>query len=537
VFDIIIRNGTVIDGSGKPGLKADVAVTGDTVSAVAPALAGKAVREIDASGKIVIPGFIDPHVHEEITLFTDNRYELFLRQGVTTTVNGNCGHSVTPGNQDYIVDYFFNNGLISLNNRRDFKKTFPAWSDYREYTEAAAWTGTAINLAVLLGHGTIRQFVMGGAYDRPPTVEERPKIERIIRDGMEQGAWGVSFGLDYVPSRYAKTAELVEVARIVKEYGGMVTVHLRHWIGTMEAVEEMIEVCRTTGVKTQISHLKSNAEDAFEIARAAADSGLPLRIDTIPKSTGHCNRKDKLIQSIMAISDTLFSTGIEGVKAALHTKEGREIIKRDSHAKFGLDKEKVFIVLSEDPALEGKSVAEIARERGDKDPTETMLDLAGDDKNYTFWLGGPVREDFGRDHGPVIIANPYVSVGTDRIMGDPTDPFFWYELQRYGGFPTFMNMYRRAGVPVEEIVRRNTSLPADHFGLTRRGRLKEGWYADIAVIDLEKYSFPAPEKVDYRKPLTMAEGVDYIVVNGKIPLDGGVLKTQLAGRMLLRTDK
>jgi N-acyl-D-amino-acid deacylase len=537
MFDLIIRNGIVIDGTGAPGGRADIGVTGDRVSAIGTALPGSAKREFDASGKIVIPGFIDPHVHEEITMFSDSRYELFLRQGVTTTVNGNCGHSVTPGNQDYIVDYFFNNGLISLNNQRDFKKTFPKWTNYQEYTEAATRTGTAINLAVLLGHGTIRQHVMGGAYDRPPTADESKKIEKIIRAGMEQGAWGVSFGLDYVPSRYAKTEEIIEVARIVKDYDGMVTVHLRHWIGTKQAVEEMVQVCRTVGVKTQISHLKSNAEDAFEIARQAADEGLPLRIDTIPKSTGHCNRKDKLIQSIMAISDTLFSTGIEGVKAALHTKQGREIIKRDSHAKFGLDKEKVFIVLSEDPALEGKSIAAIARERGDKDPTETMLDLVGDDKNYTFWLGGPVREDFGREHSSAIIANPYVSVGTDRIMGDPKDPFFWYELQRYGGFPTFMNMYRKAGVPVEEIVRRNTSLPAAHFGIARRGQLKEGWYADIAVINLEKYAFPAPEDVDYRKPLTMAEGVELVVVNGKIPLDGGILKAELAGRMLLRTDK
>ncbi|QQO08443.1 N-acyl-D-amino-acid deacylase family protein [Breznakiella homolactica] len=535
-YDLIIRGGTVIDGSGSPGFIADVAVSGDTVARIAPAIADQGKLEIDARGKTVIPGFIDPHVHEELTLFSDNHYELFLRQGVTTTINGNCGHSVSPGNESYIVDYFYNNGLISPDNQRTFKRDFPRWDTFRGYISAAEKTGTAVNLGVLLGHGTIRQYVMNGAHDRPPTPDEKKAIERIIRDGMEQGAWGLSFGLDYVPSRYAKTEEIIDCARIVAEYGGTVTAHLRHWIGVNEAVEEMIKVSRETGVKVQISHLRSDAEDAFEIARKAIEEGLPIRIDTIPRSTGHCNRKDKLIQSIMALTDTFFDQGVEGVKAALHTAEGRQAIRTEC-PKFKTDMEKVYIVLSDDPALEGRSIADIARERGDADPVDTMLDLTGDDSNYTFWLGGPVRDDFGRDHSPVIMANPYVSVGTDRIMGDPFDPFFWYELQRYGGFPAFMNMYRRAGISVEEIVRRNTSLPADHFGLVRRGRLREGDFADIAVIDLERYRFPSPEEADYRKPQTMAEGAAAVVVNGTVALDGQGLTNKLSGRMLTRTDK
>lgn len=536
MYDTIIRGGLVYDGTGAAPIEADVAIRGDRIAAVGR-IPERAARELDARGKIVIPGFIDPHVHEEITLFSDNAYELFLRQGVTTTVNGNCGHSVTPGGRNYIVDYFFNNGLISEKNKVDFKRRFPEWNDFTGYAKAVADTGTNLNLIVLLGHGTIRQYVMNGAHDRPPTAEEKKRIDGFLRAGLAQGAWGVSFGLDYVPSRYAKTDELIDVARVAKEFDGVVSVHLRHWIGTKEAVEEMISVCRATGVRTQISHLKSNAEDAYEVARAAALSGLPVRVDTIPKSSGHCNRKDKLLQSIMAISDSLFDKGVEGVKAALRTKEGREIIKRDAHAKFGMDKGKVFIAISpDDPSMEGKSIAQIARERGDADPTETMLDLAGDDREYTFWLGGPTRDDFGRDHSRVIMDNPYVSVGTDRIMGDPDDPFFWYELQRYGGFPTFMKMYRKAGVPVQEIVRRNTSLVADHFGIRERGRLKEGNFADIAVIDLERYDFPEPDKVDCRKPLTMASGVEYVMVNGALAMDAGNIVKALSGRLLPRND-
>jgi N-acyl-D-amino-acid deacylase len=537
MYDTIVRGGLVYDGKGNPPLNADLAIKDSKVALIKPAIAEKANDEIDASGKIVIPGFIDPHVHEELTLFSDNAYELFLRQGVTTTVNGNCGHSVTPGGKDYIVDYFFNNGLISERNKSEFKKYFPDWEDFSGYVEAARRIGSNLNLLVLLGHGTIRQYVMNGAHDRPPTAQEKERIDAFLRAGLEQGAWGVSFGLDYVPSRYAKTEELVDVAKVAAEYDGVVSAHLRHWIGTKEAVLEMVSVCRRTGVRTQISHLKSSSEEAFEAAREAAAQGLPLRVDTIPKSSGHCNRKDKLLQSIMAISDALFDKGVEGVKAALHSKEGREIVKRDAHAKFGMDKEKVFIVISpDDPSLEGKSIAQIAREREDADPTETMLDLAGDDKEYTFWLGGPTRDDFARDHSKVIRDNPYVSVGTDRIMGDPNDPFFWYELQRYGGFPTFMKMYRKAGVPVEEIVRRNTSLVAEHFGIRDRGRLEPGTWADVAVIDLESYDFPEPEAVDCKKPLTMATGVDFVLVNGKVAIEKGELLKPLSGSILLRND-
>ena len=537
MYDTIIRGGLVYDGKGNPPLKADLAIKDGKVALIKPAIAEEAKEEIEASGKIVTPGFIDPHVHEELTLFSDNAYELFLRQGVTTTVNGNCGHSVTPGGRDYIVDYFFNNGLISERNKSEFKKYFPDWEDFSGYVEAARRNGSNLNLLVLLGHGTIRQYVMNGAHDRPPTAEEKKRIDAFLRAGLEQGAWGVSFGLDYVPSRYAKTEELVDVAKVAAEYDGVVSAHLRHWIGTKEAVLEMVKVCRQTGVRTQISHLKSSSEEAFEAAREAAAEGLPLRIDTIPKSSGHCNRKDKLLQSIMAISDALFDKGVEGVKAALHSKEGRQIVKRDAHAKFGMDKEKVFIVISpDDPSLEGKSIAQIARERGDSDPTETMLDLAGDDKEYTFWLGGPTRDDFARDHTKVIRDNPYVSVGTDRIMGDPNDPFFWYELQRYGGFPTFMKMYRKAGVPVEEIVRRNTSLVAEHFGIRDRGWLEPGAWADVAVIDLEAYDFPEPQAVDCKKPLTMATGVEFVLVNGKTAIQKGELLKPLSGSILLRNE-
>ncbi|KYO66943.1 N-acyl-D-amino-acid deacylase family protein [Thermovenabulum gondwanense] len=533
MYDVVIRNGLIIDGTGSSPFRGDIAIEGERIIKIAPYIEEKGLKEVNAEGKIVIPGFIDPHVHEEWVCLVDGSYELFLRQGVTTVVNGNCGHSIVPGPVENIIEYYWGNGLMSNKQREKYKKSFPNWNDFNGYAEVVKEKGTNINFVTLLGHGTIRWTVMRGAQKRAPSIEEAKQIENIIRHNMEQGAWGISFGLDYVPSRYADLDELVTVAKIIAEYDGVAAAHLRHSIGIKEATEEFVEVGRRSGVRIQVSHLKPTCPEAFDVVKQAAEEGMRILVDTIPRSTGHCTSKSRLLQFIMAISDELFHSGVEGVKEALKTKEGREIIKKDAYI-FAGDKSDKFIILSEDPLLEGKSIKEIAEIRN-QDPDETILDLLADEKNYVFWLGGPSREDFPAEgHCESIVKNPYVCVGTDEIMGDIEDPYDWYELQRRGGFPIFMKMYLSKNVPIEEIVRRNTSMVAKHFNIKERGEIKEGNYADIAVIDLEAYNFPSPEEIDYRKPLTMASGVDTVLVNGKITLERGQLKKTMAGKVLKR---
>lgn len=533
MYDIVIRKGLIVDGTGQQGFIGDIAINGDRIVKMGPAISENGIREVDAEGKVVMPGFIDPHVHEEWICFIDGAYELFLKQGVTTVVNGNCGHSIAPGPKENVIDYFWGNGLMSTRQRDEYKKTFPDWEDYAGYAQAVESKGTNINFVTLLGHGTIRWSVMNGAEDRPPSAEEAQKIEEIIRRNMEQGAWGISFGLDYVPSRYADTDELVTVANLICEYDGVSAAHLRHAIGIKEATEEFVEVGKRSGSRIQVSHLKPTCPEAFDVVKEAAEGGLRVLADTIPRSTGHCTSKPRLIQFIMALSDKLFAGGPEGVRAALQTKEGREIVKQDAYI-FAGDKADKFIVLSEDPSIEGKSVKDIAAERG-QDPDECMLDLIADDHYYVFWLGGPSRADFPKSgHVESIVKNPYVCVGTDEILGDPEDPYDWYELQRRGGFPIFMNMYRDKGVALEEIIRRNTSMVARHFGMQERGELKEGFFADLAVIDVDTYNFPFPTEIDYHKPLTTATGVQTVFVNGQITLDEGVVKIPYAGRVLRR---
>lgn len=532
-YDVVIKNGFIVDGTGNPGFYGDVAVKDGKVAKIASSISCEAEKVIDAKGLLVSPGFIDPHVHEELMVLYDGTFEEFLQQGVTTTINGNCGHSVTPGSSRDVYEYMYKNGLISESAVEVYSKNNPDWKDFSGYVEAVKQKGSNINMGFLLGHGTIRWYVMGGAQDRKLTPEEEKKVEKIIREGMEQGAMGISTGLAYIPSRFADTEELIKAASIVHEYDGVYASHIRYYIGTLEAVKEAIEIGEKSGVRVQVSHLTPKAVDSFDEILAARNRGLEIAVDTIPKSTGHCTRKDRMIQFIMALSPELFELGVEGVKAALKTKEGRETILKDTYI-FGDDKSKLFIVNTDNPAIENKSVIEIAQMEG-KDPDQVLMDLLADDNdNITFWLGGRYRPDFeAAVHPDNIVKNPLVMVGSDTIMGEKYDPFAWYELLRRGAFPHFVNMYLKSGVRIEEIVRRLTSLPAQQFRLRDRGLLTEGKAADISVIDLKNYKYATADEVDYKNPTRVAEGVKYVLVNGQLVLEDGVVKKTLPGQVLL----
>ncbi|MDF2520693.1 MAG: D-aminoacylase [Clostridia bacterium] len=492
-YDIIIKNGFIVDGTGNPGFYGEVAIKGDKIVKLATKIEGDAEKVIDAKGKMVSPGFIDPHVHEETVVLNDSMFDVFLKQGVTTTINGNCGHSVTPLDSANVFEYFYLNGLISEEAKDKYNKEQPKWSNFKEYCEVVRKKGTNINLGFLLGHGTIRWTAMGGSKDRQPTPTEEADILRYIKEGMEDGALGISTGLSYIPSRYADTEEIIKCAKVIADYDGVYATHARYYAGYLESTLEAIEIGEKSGARVQVSHLTATSPESFDAILEARNRGIEIAVDTIPRSTGHCTRKDRLIQFIMSISSELFDKGVEG------------------------------------------TVEEIAQNREIAEPKELLLDLLADDNdNYTFWLGGPSRKDFPiGPHPKNIQNNPLVMVGTDTIFGEPWDPGAWYELQRRGGFPIFMDMYRQGGVRVEEIVRRNTSLAAQQFRLNDRGLLKEGMKADIAVIDLDNYSYPSPTEIDYTNPLVNASGVDYVLVNGKLTLeDGRVLKT-LAGEVVL----
>ena len=281
-FDTIIVNGFVIDGTGNPGRFAEIGIRNGRIARIATHIEGEADCVINAFGKAVCPGFIDPHVHEELAALGGDTFESYLRQGVTTTINGNCGHSLTGGNSEQIYTYMYENGLASGEAKRRFMAENPAWEGLGGYVKVMRDRGGVnVNMAFLLGHGTIRWCVMGGSKDRKPTGEELERMKQLIAEGMDAGAVGISTGLSYIPGRYADTQELIECARVVAQKDGVYASHLRMQDGFEKSIAEAIEIGEKSGARVQVSHYAPRAEEGYRMAMAARERGLEIAIDTI----------------------------------------------------------------------------------------------------------------------------------------------------------------------------------------------------------------------------------------------------------------
>ncbi|TGE33127.1 amidohydrolase family protein [Desulfosporosinus sp. Sb-LF] len=516
--DLLIKSGFIIDGTGNPGFYGDLAIGEGKIIEIAANLEYNAERVIDASGLTVSPGFIDPHVHAELTVLTSGKFEEFLRQGVTTMVNGNCGHSITPYSSDNIYDYMAHKGLISFEAKERNKRIVPAWANFSGYIDVIKNKGTSVNMGFLLGHGTLRWSVMGEAKNREPTAKEEKELNYLIEEGMEQGALGISTGLAYAPSKYADTDELIKLSKISKKHDGIYTSHIRTHIGILDAVKEAIRIGEATGIRVQVSHLTPTVPEAFDQILAARERGVEIAVDTIPKTSGHFKRKDRLLEFI-------------GINASqdpfLTPEEKRKILKK---IRF---RDHLLVINTDDPQMENRTLKEIACERNMKVDELFLNLLENDSPNLTFCQGGLIRRDFpGTSYADNIAHNPLVMAGSDKVFGEIDDPYDWYELFRKGAFPLFFDLCKQKGVRLEEIIRRITSLPAQQFRLTDRGTLAKGKAADIAIINMDHYYYPSNEKIDYKSPLTMARGVKYTIVNGNVALDDGTLKDVNSGQLL-----
>lgn len=528
ICDLLIKNGFIIDGLGNPGFYGDLAVAEGKIIEVATKLEYEAERIIDAQGLMVCPGFIDPHVHAELTVLECGKFEDYLRQGVTTTINGNCGHSVTPYSSDNIFEYMAEKGLISRETKERNRRLVPAWTDFSGYIDVIKKNGTNLNMGFLLGHGTLRWSVMGGSKNRIPTVAEEKEIGKRIEEGLDQGALGISTGLTYSPSKYADTEELIRLSKVVRKYEGIYTSHIRNYSGVLEAVQEAIRIGEAAGVRVQVSHLTPTCPEAFDEILVARERGVEIAVDTIPKSSGHFKRWDRVLQFIVSSSSKFFELDKDGSLEVFKTLEGRKrIIKK---LRF---RDKLLVINSADPLMDNRTLKEIASEK-QIDVDELLLKLLELNRDkLTFCQGGLNRPDFpGIPYANNVANNPLVMVGSDKVFGELDDPCAWYELFRKGAFPIFFDLCRQSGVRIEEIIRRITSLPARHFRLSDRGVLTNGKAADITIIDLDNYCYPSNEEIDYKNPLTMAKGVKYTIVNGKVALDDGMLKDAKSGQLL-----
>jgi N-acyl-D-aspartate/D-glutamate deacylase len=545
-LDILIRGGKVVDGTGRPAFLASVGIREGRIADIGQIPESSARTVIDATGQFVSPGFIDPHAHEEILMVADPVLEKFVRQGVTTLINGNCGHSVTPYLAKTVLEYWYREALISYKR----SQMNIDWEGVDGYASAIGRIGATINSAVLLGYGGIRWAAMrvGGGHERPPTGDEWKEIERLVDAGLEQGAVGMSTGLAYRPCYYATTEELVRVARILTKHNATYASHTRPGrsdVSKLSGGAEAVAIGEQAGCRVQISHFGGRSQASLDLVTDANKRGLTVLADVIPQSLSHRRASDRMLEALMVFYPGAFDYSRQQLRDLLQSDKRAEIVKSVNF--FSNNKEQVVIVRALTPKHQdhvGKSVTDIARTMG-KEPNDVYVELILDEANpvvFTF-DGNRTEGRAGRGGGgrggenPLPpgswTKHPQFGPGSDSLPVDMDEPYGWYEHQRRGAFVGYFKQAKANSVALEEAVRKATSMPAAQFRLKDRGILEKGRVADVMVFDPEKYSFPSPAESDPNDPHPVASGVSTVLVNGVAVLQQGALTGKKPGKVLV----
>lgn len=543
--DLVIANGRIVDGCGNPWYYGDVAVRGDRIAAIgaAGALRGRAV--VDAGGRYVAPGFVDPHTHSDISILQYPRADSVVRQGVTTHVTGNCGMSPAPLSAAHRDE-----ALHNWAHYWDISGVAWDWTSFRQYLKALELAGGAINIAPLVGHGALRLAVMGLA-QRPAGEKELARMERLLDAALRAGAHGLSTGLVYPPGCYAGTDELVRLCRVVGRYQAMYTTHIRGERETiLEAVAEALTIGRECGVAVEVSH---NAPKWG--AREDAGANLALieeaRRDGLDVTTDNDVHTDLAPRLSRALPQPVLDLGHEALMALLGDPRERANLRRaiaddvlpgagyTGLVRHGRFDRIVILHAGRHPELRGRSVADIAADRGSA-PLDTYLDLIVEEDDQIVGIFDYVAERDIR----ALLRSPLAMVSSDGLVMPPVetldDPALYWPCS-YGEYPGVLERYVRDEpvLRLEEAIRKMTSFPAQRFGLRDRGVLRPGLRADVVVFDLDKvrdratnlypHAYPF-ENIPHRHP----EGLDWVLVNGEPVIAEGLHTGALPGRVLRR---
>ncbi|HUZ73740.1 MAG TPA: D-aminoacylase [Stellaceae bacterium] len=527
--DILIRGGAVIDGSGAAPFRADIAIAGDRIAAIAPGAGGSgATRVIDAAGLVVAPGFIDIKTHSDFTLPLNPLAESKIRQGVTTEVIGHCGFSVAPALPDRV-------GLL-----RDYLSPSAPWLDFRAGSFAdylAGFPATSTNVCALVGHNTLRLMVMGMA-PRPADDAELAAMAALLEEALDAGAMGLSTGLFTAPGCYAPTAEIVALAHILRRRGGGYFTHLRDESAhVFEALDEAIRIGRESRVHVQVVHVKLSGLDNWgragtllDTLAAARAEGVRVDCDQYPYTAASNPLKNLLPPWVQ-------SDRVEDMAARLADPAERQRIRAaiaaDGLNNFGRipDWNAIRISVSpHQPQFAGRTIADIAGERG-ADAVDCVCDYLIADRCATRVLVTSIGEDDVR----ALIRSPQVCVGSDGNcvapygvtgQGKPHPRF-------YGTFPRIIGHYvRELGlIPLELAVHKMTGAPARALGLNERGLLRAGWYADLVLFDPADFT----ERASYDDPHRYPGGAaTTVIVNGAVTVDRAEHTGARNGRLLRR---
>jgi len=529
-YDILIRNGRVVDGAGNPWVYADIGISGDRISALGRIPANAAAKRlIDAKGLVVAPGFIDMLEQSEWNLLIDRQAVSKLTQGITTGITGE-GVSIAPQNDATLAD------------RRDFLEHYHLTADWRDldgYFRRLEKQGSGINLGTYVGATQVRRYVMG-AVDRAPSAEELARMQQLVEQAMRQGAMGVSTSLIYAPAAYAKTDELIALAKAASKYGGIYASHIRNeGDREMEALEEAFRIGREADIPVEIWHLKVSGRQnwgkmpsviaAIENARA---SGLDVTANQYPYVASGTSLGATIPAKYHEGGSEAFVNRLKDpqVRAAIR----QQLSGADGNAENmwrGTGGPQGILVASVlDPALksyEGKTIAQIAAEEH-KEPLDALMDLVVTAKDHV----GAVYFTMNEDDVRFAMRQPFVSVGTDAGAVNLQGPLSESKVhpRAYGSFPRILGRYVRDQhlLTLEQAIRKFTSLPAQRMGLRDRGLLRTGAFADIAIF----YPATVNDAATFEDPHRPSIGIEYVIVNGIVSLEHGKVTGQLGGRPL-----
>lgn len=498
-FDILIRNGHVIDGTGNPWYEADVGIVGERIVRIGDLDDASAGTIIDATGLIVAPGFIDPHTHALNGIFDVPNAESALLQGVTTLTEGNDGSSPFP------ID--------------------------EHYAEIEA-LGISPNWSVFVGQGTVRSLVIGEE-DRDPTAAELQRMKDMIAEAMEDGALGISTGLFYVPGSFTSTEEVIELSKVAAEYGGIYISHMREEAyQLLDSVQETIRIGEEAGIPVQMTHHKvigvenfGASIDSLRMVDEARARGIDITIDQYPYTASQTGITALIPQWAQ-------EGGREQMLARINSQETNRTIKDEVVAKIlydrgGGDPKNVFISRNSwDPDMAGKNLAELTIEAG-MEPTpenaaEVVFDIVrGGGATAVYHAIGP--EDVDR-----IMQHPATAIGSDGpigVFGEGAP-----HPRQYGTFARVLGYYtRERGIlTLEQAVRKMSSQTAIRLGIHDRGIVTEGFFADLAVFDADEIS----DRATFENPHQYAVGMKYVLVNGEVVVRDGVHTGARPGKIL-----
>jgi dihydroorotase/N-acyl-D-amino-acid deacylase len=528
-YDLIIRNGRVIDGSGRPAFNADVAIKGDRIARIGNLGGAKAKRIIDAKGQVVAPGFIDMLGQSESFLLIDPRGMSKVMMGVTTEITGE-GESIAPINNRQIKE------------AEDFSHRFNLNIDWRtlaEYFKRLERQGSGLNLGTFVGATQVREYVIGYD-DRPPTPAELERMKQLVADAMKDGALGLSTSLQYVPARFAKTDEIVELAKVARQYGGIYITHQRSEANAIDdSMKEVFEIARRANIPAEIWHFKTaykknwgRMPEMLRRVAAARRRGLKITADVYPYVAGSTSLS-------ACLPPWALEGGTDRMIARLKDAETRKRLKSEINAD-SKTWENIYLgsggpsgilianVVNRDlDSAQGKRLSEIATEQN-KDPFDALFDFIIADHGQTGAIFFMMKES----DMLAALKSPYVSICTDNgaratdgpLAGSKSHPRGW------GTYPRILGRYVRDQhlMPLEFAIHKMTGLPAGNLGLKSRGLIREGYFADITIFDPKTVI----DRATFEEPNQYPVGINFVIVNGAVEVDNGQRTPALAGRVL-----